>query len=69
MSKYTLRILNGSRSDSEVETFSVPRIGETIVFGGSPFLVTGVRHVVEPDDIGLKCATLSSDIIVLCRES
>ena len=63
---YTLRIFDASRSDLKTEADSVPRTGETVLIGKSLFLVTGVRHVIEPDD-GSNRGVASTEIVVLCR--
>jgi len=66
--RYTFRVYNGSRVDLNIESESAPRVGETIVFDGTTFTVTEVRHVVEPDN-GFNRGIALTDILVLCQEN
>ena len=65
MVNYTLRVRGGSRSDLEIQSESVPRKGETVVFGGTFLIVTEVCNIIEINDFGTPLAK----IVVLCQEN
>jgi len=65
MVNYTLRVRGGSRSDLGIESESVPRKGETVVFDGVFLVVTEVCNVIEINAFGTSLAK----IIVLCQEN
>ena len=65
---YTFRVYNSSRVDLKIESESAPRVGETIVFDGTTFAVTEVRHVVDLDK-GFNRRVPLTNIVVLCQEN
>ena len=65
MVNYTLRVRGGSRSDLGIESESVPRKGETVLFDGTFLVVTEVCNVIERNAFGTPLAK----IVVLCQES
>ena len=65
MFNYTLRVRGGSRSDLGIESESVPRKGETVLFDGTFLVVTEVCNIIEINAFGTSLAK----IVVLCQEN